>query len=223
MTAPTNNLVLWLPGVLALATLAACQGPPVAAAQDAATALAPDLRIAVKQEPALVSVPRCQDRATATLRDGLTVSYEGALPEDPEVCVVSWRGRTHRYLAGFWGSGRYRRGTPAERAAIRGALTGPVGTTTSFEDMRADLWGTVTVEHVASPMLQLKNGPRRTVQLRVIRHDARGRPDVKRITLHWIDVRTGIGLKRQTVTELAGGQQSADTTWRVEQIDGANL
>lgn len=219
--AGTSGVVRLL-GAMILAVLSACQSPAAMTGQDATAVVPREQQAGGKQEPALLSVPRCRDAATATLSNGLVVHYEGADPGNPEVCLVSWRGRTHRFLAGFWWPGRYGEGTPAERAAIRNALTGPVGTTTSFEDTRADLWGTVTVEHLANPVLRLKDGLRRTVQLKVVRHDAWGRPEVKRIALHWIDVRTGIELKRQTVTQLAGGQQLFDTTWRVEELLGAN-
>jgi len=60
------------------------------------------------------------------------------------------------------------------------------------------------------------------VQLRVVRHDARGRPNVERVTLHWIDVRTGVALKRQTVTHFANGQQMAAATWQIERLEGPN-
>lgn len=209
-------------GVMVLAALSGCQASPALVARDLAITVQSGQHIPGKQERALLLVPPCQDGATATLRDGLTIRYEGAAPEDSSVCVISWQGRSHRFLAGFWGSGRYRRGASAERAAIRGALTGPVGTMTSFEDTRADLWGTVTVEHLANPMLQLKDGPRPTVQLRIVRHDTWGRPGVRRVALHWIDVRTGVALKRQTVTQLASGQELLNTTWQVEQLQEAN-
>lgn len=209
-------------GVMALAALSGCQASPALVARGVATTAQSGQHIPGKQEVALLSVPPCEDGATATLRDGLTIRYEGAAPGDPSVCVVSWQGRSHHFLAGFWGSGRYRRGASAEHSVIRGALTGPVGTRTSFEDTRADLWGTVTGEHLANPMLHLKDGPRRTVQLRIVRHDTWGRPEVKRVALHWIDVRTGVALKRQTVTQLASGQELLNTTWRVEQLREAN-
>lgn len=208
--------------LLALAGLSGCQASPIPLARDLATTAQSEQRIPGQQEAALLSVPPCLDDTTATLRDGLTIRYEGAAPGDPSVCVVSWLGQDHRFLAGFWGSGRYRHRTSAERAAIRGALTGPVGTRTSFKDTRADLWGTVTVEHLANPMLHLKDGPRRTVQLKVVRHDTWGRPEVKRVALHWIDVRTGVALKRQTVTQLASGQELLNTTWQVEQLRADN-
>ena len=156
------------------------------------------------------------------LAEGGAVQFKGADPADPAVCLVAWNGRTHRYLDGFWGSGRFKRGTPAERAAIRQALTGPVGAKTSFEDTRAGLWGQVTVEHVANPVLRLAKGPRRTVQLRITRHDAGGRPDVQLVSLHWIDVRTGVALKRQVVTRYAGGRQVAATTWQIDALDDAS-
>lgn len=136
----------------------------------------------------LPSVPPCKAGVAATLISGLRVRNNGADRQDPQVCLVSWKGRTHRYFAGFWGSGRFRKGALPEREAIRRAMTGPVGSRTSFDDTRADMWGEVTVEHVANPMLVLRDGPRRTIQLRVVRRDVRGRPNVCRVALHWIDV-----------------------------------
>jgi len=44
---------------------------------------------------------------------------------------------------------------------------------------------------------------------------------VRRQALHWIDVRTGIALKRQTVTRLSSGEQQVFTTWRVQQLEDA--
>lgn len=176
---------------------------------------------AVPEPAVLAAVPPCLDGATATLDDGMLVRYKGPAPDDPEVCLVTWRGKAHRYLAGFWGSGRFHKAAAGERAAIRQALTGPVGTKTTFEDARADLWGRVTVEHVASPSLQVQGKLRRTVQIRVVRHDAHGRPHVRREAMHWIDVHTGIALKRQTVSRLLNGEQQVHTTWRVDQVTEA--
>ena len=210
-------------GLGLLIALAGCQPASLVVAQqpqmpDITEAAAPGVQDAV-----IAAVPPCLDSRTATLAGGLVIRYRGADPTDPEVCLTSWRGKTHRYLAGFWGGGRFRKGTTAERDAIKRALTGPVGTKTSFEDTRADLWGKVTVEHVARPALPLRNSLRRTVQLRIVRHDARGRPDVQREALHWIDVKTGIALKRQTVTRLSSGEQQVFTTWRVQQLtDGSS-
>lgn len=206
-----------------LALLAGCQASPGVVATplqpaNPVKAVAPGSPDAV-----LAVVPPCPDGITATLVDGMEVRYKGAAPNDPDVCLVAWRGKVHRYLAGFWGGGRFRKGAPDERSAIRQALTGPVGTRTSFEDTRADLWGKVTVEHIASPAISTEDGLRRTVQLRVVRHDAYGRPNVLREALHWIDVRTGIALKRQTVTRLPSGERQVYTTWRVQQLTDAAL
>lgn len=169
----------------------------------------------------LPSVPPCKAGATATLTSGLRVRYNGADRQDPQVCLVSWKGRTHRYFVGFWVSGRFRKGTLPEREAIRPAMTGPVGSRTSFDDTRADMWGKVTVEHVANPTLVLRDGTRRTIQLRVVRHDVRGRLNVRRVVLHWMDVKTGVALKRQTVTDLSDSQQQVFTTWKFEHMEDA--
>lgn len=208
-------------GLALLAILAGCQPVPDVVAQLSQPASTIEASAPGAPDAVLAIVPPCLDGVTATLADGMVVRYKGAAANDPEVCVVVWRGKAHHYLAGFWGGGRFRKGAPDERAAIRQALTGPVGTKTSFDDARAELWGKVTVEHVASPALPVRDGLRRTVQLRVVRHDARGRTHVQRESLHWIDVRTGIALKRQTVTRLSSGEQQVFTTWRVQQLTDA--
>jgi len=197
--------------------LQGCQAPPSVVAQE--PLVSSTVRTAAVGPPGavLATLPSCLNNATATLTDGVIVHYEGAALDDPQVCVVSWQGKAHRYLAGFWGGGRFRTGTLEERNAIIGALIGPVGTETSFVDIRADLWGKVTVEHIASPLFALGDGQRRAVELRVIRHDARGRPNVQREALHWIDMRTGVALRRQTVTQSSDGEQRLYTTWQVDQ------
>jgi len=201
--------------------LQGCQAPPSVVAQK--SLVLGTVRTASVGPPraVLATLPSCLDNATATLTDGVIVHYEGAALDDPQVCVVSWQGKAHRYLAGFWGGGRFRTGTLEERNAIIGALIGPVGTETSFVDTRADLWGKVTVEHIASPLFALGDGQRRAVELRVIRHDARGRPNVQREALHWIDMRTGVALRRQTVTQSSDGEQRLYTTWQVDQLADA--
>ncbi len=170
------------------------------------------------KEAMLDKVPPCEADAAATLSDGIDLRYAGADPDDPDVCLVSWNGRMHRFLAGFWGAGRIRPASAAEREAIRSAMTGPVGTVASFNDARAKLWGKVTVEHVANPVLTLESGPRQTVLLRLVKHDEHGRAQVKAESLHWIDANTGVALKTQTVTRFADGQQSVATTWQVERF-----
>jgi hypothetical protein len=208
------------PGLALAGVLVACQNAGTVRAQVAADAVAEPAPIPTATGVVLQAMPACEAGGTAELRDGLTARFVGADPDDPEVCLVWWRGKEWRYLAGFWGSGRYRRGTPAERAAMRDVLLGPVGATASFEDTRAGLWGRVTAEHVANPVLALRSGPRRTILVRMIKHDAFGRPNVQAETLHWIDARTGIALQRQVVTHLANGESRADVTWRIEDLAG---
>lgn len=205
-------------GLTLLAVLVGCQAVPSVTAQPSQAASSAEASAPGSTDAVLAVVPPCSDGVTATLTHGMVVRYQGADPNDPEVCVVEWQSRAHRYLAGFWSGGRFRNATQEERTAIRQALTGPVGTKASFEDTRADLWGRVTVEHVASPGLPVKGGLRRTVQLQVVRHDAHGRPNVRRETLHWIDVQTGIALKQQTVTRLSSGERQVHTTWQVQQL-----
>ena len=165
----------------------------------------------------LAQVPSCERNATAILDSGLIVHYEGADPSDPQVCQVRWQRRSRRFFAGFWGSGRYRKALAAERKAILDALTGPVGTKTIFQDTRAALWGRVTVEHVANPTLTLVGRPRGTVKLKIVRHDAFGRSNV-RVSEHWVDRQTGVLLKRQSITRLATGEIEPFTTWRVTEL-----
>ena len=163
--------------------------------------------------------PPCASNATATLDDGLLISFEGSLPDRPDVCVASWQGRPHQYYLGFWGDGHAFNGTSQEREAVLGALTGPVGTQRDFPALGANLWKDVTVTHVANPILIVDGKPRPTVELREELHDAHGRPDVRAEFLHWVDQATGIALRRQTVTQTANGQTIPDTTWQVRSLE----
>lgn len=201
----------FLSGAGAAVLLAGCTSQPTVAPTPSPTTLA------VAPAAALSRPPRCLQGATARLRSGAIIRYQGADRSDPEVCLVKWLGRTRRLFMGFWGSGRYRKAPSAERAAVRDALMGPVGTRTDFRDSHATLWARVTIEHVADPMLTLASGPRPSVQLRVVRHDAFGRAN-NRVSNQWVDRSSGALLKRQTVTTLASGEQQAFTTWRVTQI-----
>lgn len=217
MTASHTPFSRVLARLVVLALLAECQASAGVVAQPTQPAKPAEAPAPDSPDAALAAVPPCLDGITATPADGMKVRYKGAAPNDPEVCLVAWRGKVHRYLAGFWGGGRFRKGAPDERTAIRQALTGPLGTRTSFDDTHAGMWGRVTVEPVASPTIFVRGRPRNTVQLRVVRHDVRGRPNVRREALHWIDVRTGIAMKRQSVTRLSGERQ-VSTTWRVQQL-----
>ena len=82
------------------------------------------------------------------------------------------------------------------------------------QDKDATLWG----RQVAEPRLQLKDGPRRTAQLRIIHHDAHGRAQVRQVTLHWMHIRTGVLLRSQVVTEMDDGGPLATDISRVEQL-----
>ena len=201
------------PAIIAALALAGCHSParmPIAT-NNAAAGLGP--------YAALQTVPPCEHDAEATLSDGIDLAYQGADPNDPMVCLVAWNGRTYRFFAGFWGAGRFRSGTAAERAAIAHVLAGPVGAKASFADVRTELWGKVTIEHAANPVLRLENGPRATVLLRVIKYDQRNRPGVQAETLHWIDAESGVVLKQETVTTMAGGRKARTTTWQIERLD----
>jgi hypothetical protein len=171
-------------------------------------------------EAGLGAVPACQAAGTATLAGGMRVSFDGASPEDPLACQVSWSGRTYRFLAGFWGAGRYKGGPAEERHAVSQVVAGPVGAKASFDDVKAGLWGEVTAEHVANPVLDLKSGKRRTVLVRMVEHDDQGREAVRSETLNWIDAKSGVTLKRDVVIRLGDGTQNTETIWEVERLDG---
>jgi len=213
-------LCRWL-GVALSITVAGCQIAESGQVQTAPSLQPPETGPTPSSAGVLIeAIPRCQAEGSAKLDDGLVVDFKGAALDDPLVCLVSWKGRTYRYFAGFWGSGRYRRGTVEEREAVRRVLLGPVGATATFEDTRASMWGRVTAEHVANPVLALKSGPRRTALLRVVKHDELDRAQVQAERLYWVDAHTGIALKRQVVTRLANGETRFDTTWKVERLDG---
>ena len=166
----------------------------------------------------LTSVPPCADDLVAVLDGGTRVEFDGADRADPLSCRVKLNGAVFRNLAGFWRTGRNKTPTAAERRAVQAALTGPAGTRAEFEDKRATLWGRVVIEHVADPVLMVAGRPRQTVLLRAVKHDAHGRAQVQVETLAWVDVETGIPLKRQAVTRLADGRRQAATTWQVERL-----
>ena len=206
-----------LSAIVVSLAVSACAAPNTRSLGPAASAARQEQATAPVDDSGLAQVPSCEQDATATLETGLVVRYEGADPADPQICRVRWQRRSRRFFAGFWGSGRYRTVPAAERKAILDALTGPVGTKTTFQDTRAALWGRVTVEHVANPTLTLAGRPRGTVELKIVRHDAFGRPNV-RVSEHWVDRRTGILLKRQSITRLATGEIEPFTTWRVTEV-----
>lgn len=196
---------------LALAAfLGGCQVPPA----HPQTASGPE----AAADPPAPPAQECPRNRQARLTSGLLVNYAGPDRTDPATCLVTWNGQPHRYVLGVIPKARGQRISPREPEAIRAALQGPAGTKAEFEDEQAALWGRVTVEHVGDPVLMLAGKPRRTVQLRIIRHDASGRPDVRSVTLYWIDTRTGIALRQQVVTEMDDGRTAAEDVWRVESL-----
>jgi hypothetical protein len=168
-------------------------------------------------------IPPCPTGITALLEGGLPVRFAGAAPADPAICVQEWNGKEHRYYLGFWGDGSFIRGTAEERAALRRLLTSPVGTEETFvlpRKTRFSLWKSATVAHVANTSLDVGGKPRPAIELKIVLHDALGRPHVQAEHAYWIDVQTGIPLEKQTVTRLADGNVWRSTNWRVVQLDG---
>lgn len=205
--------------LVAALVLSGCAAPRAQTSNAAVEAARSADAASLVNQAGLDRLPPCEQDTVGTLNTGVRIHYKGADPSDPQVCLLEWRGRTRRLFAGFWGSGRYRKATHDEREALRDALTGPVGTKTTFQDSHSLLWGRVTVQHVGNPVLRMAkgNGARQTVKLKIVRHDAFGRPTV-RMSTQWIDRRTGILLKRQSITKLASGRQEAFTTWQITDL-----
>lgn len=107
----------------------------------------------------------------------------------------------------------------AARQAVRTALTGPVGTQTSFEAEHARLWNRVTITHVANSLVTVAGERRPALELRVVRHDANGRPDVRAETRYTIDRATGVMLRRESVTPMADGEVTTTTSWQIGSLD----
>jgi hypothetical protein len=210
------HCLAWLTAMIGLA---GCVQPPAVATGPAA---APAARRAQVSATATAALPVPCPHVVATLTTGLVVHYDGAKPADPDICVVRWRGDTHRYYLGFWGDGQSYDGGADERRAVRTALTGPVGTHVDYAAHGAKLWSGVTVTHVADPVLIIDGQPRPTVELRRVLHDALGRADVQAEALLWVDRRTGITLRQQAITHMADGGRMAETIWQVEALHPAN-
>ena len=205
--------VLRLLAVAAIPALAGCQ----AASQPLVRGQKSPSRIEAVRAGAAPAA-QCAAGRTARLSNGVIVSYLGPDPKDHDTCLSSWNGKTHRFVLGVLPKGRGQRSHSDERDAIRAALLGPPGTRAEFEDKDAALWGRVTVEHVADSALRLEGGFRRAAQLRITRHDAYGRARVRQVKLHWIDIRTGILLRSQVVTEMDDGERRTTDVWQVERL-----
>jgi hypothetical protein len=192
---------------------AACQMPPN---KEAAHASSPPVTAA-----GLSALPTCATGASATLADGMPVGYLGSDPDDPQRCLVEWSDRSHPLYFGFWSPSPKRPISEPAREAFSAALTGPVGTEASFEDEGAQMWSRVTVTHVANSVVDVAGQQRPTLELRVVRHDALGRPDVRAETRYSIDRATGVLLRSESVTPMADGQVSTTTGWRIGSLDEA--
>ena len=169
----------------------------------------------------LEAVPNCASGLSATLSDGVQVGYRGSDPNDPDRCMLDWSGRSYPLYFGMWSTGPDKPMSDAARAAFRTALTGPVGTEASFDTQGAKLWKRATVTHVANDKVDVAGTPRAAVELRVVRHDAEGRPDVRAETLYAIDRATGVMLRCQSVTPMADGEVTKTTSWQIGTIGQA--
>jgi hypothetical protein len=158
---------------------------------------------------------------SATLSDGLRVGYQGSDPKDPDRCLLDWSGRSYPLYFGLWSTGPGLPMSEDARAAFRAALTGPVGTEAEFDMQRAGMWGRVTVTHVANSMVDVAGAVRPAVELRVVRYDAHGRPDVRAETHYAVDRATGVLLRQQSVTPMADGKVTTTTSWQVGTLDQA--
>jgi hypothetical protein len=207
---PSRNAAR-MAGALLVGLLGGCQVPP----------LPMPPRPPAASVTGLATLPSCPSGVTATLNTGMAVSFVGAAPHHPQVCLRRMNGHTYRYFLGFWGDGWFHDGNPEERAAIRQVLRGPVGTRVSFPLARPTplaIWRSASVTHVANPLLMLDGTTqRRTLLLRVERHGPPDRPDVATETLWWLDRRTLIPLKREEVVHLAHGTER-QTAWEVRRL-----
>jgi hypothetical protein len=198
---------------LLLVFTAGCQTPPTKAT---AQADPPQVTTA-----GLSAVPECATGGSARLADGVQVGYVGSDPHDPQRCLVEWADRAHPLYFGFWSPGPTRPISEQAREAFRTALTGPVGTQASFDDADARMWSEVTVTHTENSVVNIAGQQRPALELRVVRHDALGRPDVRAETRYTIDRATGVLLRSENVTPMADGGVTTTTSWQIGSLDEA--
>jgi hypothetical protein len=205
-----------LPVVVVLVLFTAgCQTPPSAARSEADTA---KLQIT---DAGLGDVPDCASGASATLADGVRVGYLGSDPTDPQRCLLEWSDRSHPLYFGFWSPNPKRPISEQARQAFATALTGPVGTEALFRDDDARMWNAVTVTHAANHMVDVAGHLRPALELRVVRHDALGRSDVRAETHYTIDRATGVLLRSESVTPMADGGVTRTTGWQLDTLGQA--
>lgn len=193
---------------------AGCQTVPSAGSTAA-------LPVTATNNAGLLAIPDCASGVTATLTDGVRVGFVGSDPEDPQRCVLEWSDRSYPLYFGFWSTDRKTPMSEEAREALRAVLLGPVGTETSFETQRARLWSRVSITHIGNRLMEIQGKQRPALELRVVRHDAFGRPDVQAETRYTIDRATGVLLRRQTVTPMVDGGVTTTTSWQVGSLEGA--
>jgi hypothetical protein len=169
----------------------------------------------------LGTIPTCAADSSATLAEGVHIGYLGSDPNDPQRCLLQWADRSHALYFGFWSTGPHADMSEQARTAISTALTGPVGTQASFETEHAQLWGRVSVTHLANATVDVAGEKRPALVLRVVRHDAYGRPDVREETHYAIDRATGVLLRSESVTPMANGEVSRTTSWRIGSLQAS--
>jgi hypothetical protein len=205
-----SQRLLPLPVFLALSLLAtACQTVP---SQQGAGARA------ATGNAGLDRIPDCAADASATLAEGVRIGYLGSDPSDPQRCLLRWADRMHALYFGFWSTGPEAPMSDEARAAVRAALTGPVGTEASFQTADARLWDRVTITHVANTVVLVAGQRRPALELRVVRHDALGRPDVRAETRYAIDRATGVMLRSEDVTPMADGGVTKTLGWQIANL-----
>ena len=194
---------------------AGCQTPPAATRSDAETAQRQ------MTDAGLGDVPDCASGGSAMLADGVRVGYLGSDPADPQRCLLEWSDRPHPLYFGFWSPNPKRPISEQARQAFLAALTGPVGTEALFRDDDARMWDDVTVAHTANRVVDVAGRPRPALVLRVVRHDALGRSDVRAEVHYIIDRATGVLLRSESVTPMADGGITRTTGWQLDTLHQA--
>jgi hypothetical protein len=164
------------------------------------------------------AVPACATGMSAMLSDGVRIGYGGSDPDDRDRCLLHWSGRAHPLYFGLWNTDPRVPITDDARAAFRIALTGPVGTEASFAIRGARLWNRVTVTHVGNSRVDVAGKLRPALELRVVRHDAQGRPQVRAETRYAVDLATGVMLQCESVTPMADGEVKKTTSWHIDSL-----
>ena len=177
------------------------------------------MALAKSDRAGLGAIPGCAADASATLAEGVQVGYLGSDPSDPQRCLLRWADRAHALYFGFWSTTPEAPLSGQARAAISTALTGPVGTEGSFETEHAHLWSRITITHFANPVVDVGGQPRLALELRVVRHDALGRADVRAETRYAIDRTTGVLLRSESITPMADGEVSTITSWQLGSLN----